>query len=172
MTIIVEDGSGLANAETYCTVAEADAYHTLRGNATWADLDLDVKEALLRKAADYMLQAYRLRWQGYRVKTTQALDWPRQGVSLPDNFAYGYSYLSSTVVPVEVKNACAVLAWKSNSLTLNPDSDRVTSSESVGPVSVTYDLSSPSAPIFNEVDAILSIYIAGGGGMSMPLVRT
>ena len=46
MSIIVEDGTGLATAETYISVVDATTYHTARGNSTWNDvvelLTLDV----------------------------------------------------------------------------------------------------------------------------------
>lgn len=81
MALIVEDGTGLAAAEAYASVAEADTYHTARGReATWTDLDADVKERALRLATDYMQQAYRSLWAGTRKTTAQALDWPRWNV--------------------------------------------------------------------------------------------
>lgn len=37
-TFVVEDGSGLATANSYCSVAEADTYHSNNGNpAAWVD---------------------------------------------------------------------------------------------------------------------------------------
>lgn len=37
-TFVVEDGTGLTNANSYCSVAEADAYHSNNGNpAKWDD---------------------------------------------------------------------------------------------------------------------------------------
>jgi hypothetical protein len=66
MTLTVEDGTGKADAESYISVADADTYFTARNNATWAALSTSDKEAALRKATDYMLQAYRVRWAGMR----------------------------------------------------------------------------------------------------------
>ena len=38
MSIVTEDGSGRADAETFISVADASAYHADRGNAAWAAL--------------------------------------------------------------------------------------------------------------------------------------
>jgi len=38
MSIIAEDGTGKATAESFCTVAEASAYHTARGNTAWDEV--------------------------------------------------------------------------------------------------------------------------------------
>jgi len=78
--LIVEDGSIVPGAESYCSVAAADAYHSGRANATWAGLDQATKEANLRKATEYMVSIYRQRWKGLRASINQALDWPRYDV--------------------------------------------------------------------------------------------
>ena len=38
MALIVEDGSIITGAESYCTVAFATDYHTARGNSAWNDI--------------------------------------------------------------------------------------------------------------------------------------
>ena len=103
MTLIVEDGSGLSTSESYISVSDADARHTALGNTAWTGADA-VKESALRRATQYMTQAYRQRWKGTRLLREQALDWPRYGV-IVDNF-----YLDTVIVPDDVANACADLA--------------------------------------------------------------
>ena len=57
MSLSVETGDGSANSESYISVADADAYHEARGNTAWEDISGDtIKEQLLRKAADFMVQ--------------------------------------------------------------------------------------------------------------------
>ena len=41
MALVVEDGTGLATANSYATVATADAYHALRGNSTWVGISTE-----------------------------------------------------------------------------------------------------------------------------------
>ena len=53
MTLVIEDGTGKSNAESYISVADADTYHSNRGNTDWAALTTAEKERLLRIATDY-----------------------------------------------------------------------------------------------------------------------
>lgn len=168
MALLVETGTGSATAESYCTVEYASAYHTNRGNTEWAALTTDaLREAALRRATDYMRQAYRSRWQGYKVNEDQALDWPRYGVEVE-----GYA-VDSDIVPTEVKNACAELALKASAADLNPDLTQGVLSEQVGSIQVTYDKASPQFTRYRAIDALLSPYLkAGGGGCSMGVIRS
>ena len=52
MSLVVEDGTGKADAESYISVADADTYHSNRGNTDWAALTTTEKEQLLRGATD------------------------------------------------------------------------------------------------------------------------
>ena len=111
MPLTVETGTGSATAESYATVAQADAYLAARGHTAWADLETDVKEQSLRKATEYMFAAYSLRWAGYRMTATQALDWPRAYVPRVPAMT-GTLYYADNAVPVEVQRACAELALR------------------------------------------------------------
>lgn len=162
MTLIVEDGTGKSNAESYITIADADTYHDNRGNTDWADLTTAQKERLLRIATDYMVAVYRLRWDGYRYVNTQALDWPRIYVPVRDICSVNAypEYVDFDVVPTLVQNACADLALKANSETLLADQTQGTIREKVGPIEVEYDKYSPQFKRYLQVDNSLSIYFA------------
>ena len=168
MSLICEDGSGKSDSESYISVADASTYHTARGNTAWAALTTDaLREAALRRATDYMRQAYRSRWQGYKVNEDQALDWPRYDVVVE-----GYA-IDDEIVPTEIKNACAELALKAATADLLADQSQGVVREKVGPIEVEYDKSSPQSTRYKAIDAILSPYLkAGGGGCSMGLVRS
>ena len=168
MTLIVEDGSGKSDSESYISVADASNYHTVRGNTAWAALATDaLREAALRKATDFMRQAYRSRWQGYKVNEDQALDWPRYDVEVE-----GYA-IDSDIVPTEIKNACAELALRASAADLNPDLTQGVAREKVGQIEVEYDKASPQFTRYRAIDALLSPYLkAGGGGCSMGLIRS
>lgn len=168
MSLIVEDGTGLATAESYISVADAGTYHSNRGNTAWAALTSDtVREQYLRKGTDYIEQVYGLRWQGYQVyPTVQALSWPRYDVWT------GERYIESDEIPTAIKNACAELALKAATETLNEDLEQGVIREKVGSIEVEYDKSSPQAKRYKAVDAMLAPFLkAGGGGASMSLVR-
>jgi hypothetical protein len=174
MSLIVEDGTIVVGAESYATVAQANAYHLARGNTAWELLDdVDAKEPALRKATDYMVRMYRARWKGYRTSSVQPLDWPRMNVVLDDGpYAYGYAtVVENNVVPKEVRDACAEFALRSTVAALAPDLERAASAETVGPISVTYDQNSPESVRYRELDALLAPLLKGSP-MNMKLVRS
>lgn len=168
MAIVVEDGTGKADSESYISVADASAYFTARGNTTWGAITTDaLREAALRKATDYMTAIYRTRWQGWRTTpTVQALCWPRSGVTIER------VYVDNQSVPTAIKNACAELALKAASADLLVDVSPAVLSETVGSISVTYDRSAAKQTQYAAIDGILLPYLKSGGGVSIGLVRT
>src|SRR5438874_13139048 len=106
MSLIVETGAGLADAESYASVAAADTRMAALGLTNWATLTTTEREQALRRSTQYIEQAYRARWVGRRVHLTQALSWPR-GWVMVDGFP-----VNADVVPTEVANACIDLAFK------------------------------------------------------------
>lgn len=172
MPLIVEDGTGRADAESYASAAEADAYHSARGNTAWASVS--DKEGALRRATDYMVQAYRSRWKSFRTTSTQALDWPRAWVEMADApYGYGSSaaYYPNDSVPAEVKRACMELALVAASQDLAPNLTRAAKQETVGPITVVYDENSPEYARYRRVDMMLAPLL-GRGGPSVKLVRS
>lgn len=164
MALIIETGLGVPDAESYISVADADAYHAARGNAAWEPLTDEQKEQALRRATGYMLETYRARWKGQRMYSTQSLDWPRYNVTV-DSFVVG-----SDVVPSDVANACAVLALKANAGDLTVDATRLAQSVTVGPISKTYAEGGSAQTRYVAVDNLLSAYLRSGSGQ-VALVR-
>lgn len=164
MALVVEDGTGKNNAESFVSVADADTYHAGRGNAAWAALALERKEQLLRIATDYMGGAYGLNWQGCRAVPGQALDWPRAGVTAFEET------VPRDDVPAAVQNACAILALKAQSGPLAPDLGPRVKRSKVGPIETEYDDYSPQSKRYISVDRMLSPYLAARR-FSAPLYR-
>jgi len=160
MSLIVETGANVAGAESYASVADATTYIALRGDERWATMSNAEMEEALRRATDYMQQTYRGRWKGFRVSSTQTLDWPRQGVQVEDD-PYG-SVVAITTVPAEVVAACIQYALKAAAGDLSPDVERAKLSESVGPISVTYDSNASQVTQYRAQDALLRRYLTGG----------
>lgn len=77
MTIVVEDGTGLEDSNSYASVEYADTYFEDRGNETWTDLDSNVKESALINATDYINMRWGEKFKGSLATETQALLWPR-----------------------------------------------------------------------------------------------
>ena len=168
MALEVEDGTGKANAESYCAVADATTYHANRGNAAWAAVADDAtREQLLRKATEYMTQEYRLRWAGSRVDTTQRLDWPRYDVPIKDAPAVYGSFPAVypfDTVPEEVANACAELALKAIDGPLAPDLTPPVTREKVGPIEVEYAQGTRQTTTYQAVDNLLAPFLKASRG--------
>lgn len=172
MALIVETGAGLSNAESYVSVANADTYHSNRGNTTWADLLEAEKEQALRRATDYMEQVYSERWAGLIVLSTQALSWPRYEVPQKDVAAFSAAYWPSDAVPQIVANACAEMALRASAGDLSPDIGRLKSRTKVGPLEVEYVAGGLPYVRYRAIDGMLSPFFGGGGGTtSVGVVR-
>lgn len=168
MPLIIENGSGVADAESYISVEDADAYFAARAIEAWDGVE--DKEAALRRATDYMNARYTGRWKGYRATATQALDWPRRDAPLKDTEEW-FGFVPTDAVPIEVKRACAELALLANGRELMPTLERAESTVQVGPVLVHFDDSSPINPRFPSIDAMLSPYLTGSS-FTARLART
>jgi hypothetical protein len=113
MPFVVEDGTGIANANAYTAVAFVDTFHADRANVTWTALsDNDLKQSAIVRATDYL----DIRWTyiGDRKKAfeLQSLAWPRIGAYINvDN-----KQLLANQVPLVVQNACAEYALLAVSL--------------------------------------------------------
>lgn len=174
MAIIVETGAGLSTAETYITVAGADTYHSDRANTAWAALTTQLKEAYLRRATEYMLQVYRMKWKGVRMTAAQALDWPRAYV-YTQPFLHGavgeFPYLvASDIVPVEVARACAELALRAIGGSLAPDIGRLKKRVKVDVIETEYVDGATPYVRYRAIDRMLDPFM-GGSDNTIKLVR-
>ena len=106
ITIIATAGSATANS--FITLVEAETYMLGRGNKTLWDAATDAaKDITLAEAT----QEIDLRcFIGRRTDSTQALDWPRQDATNPDDPIL--SLFDTDVVPTRIKNATAELAFQ------------------------------------------------------------
>ena len=160
MALIVENGTGLANAESYSSVADADIFHESRGNLAWDALDTDVKEQALRRSTDYIDSYYSEHWLGQTLNLTQALAWPRAFVPRPvrQSITAAYDpYISSSALPQQLVKATAQLALKTaTGVILMPDSTPDIKQKTVGPLTVIYQDGASSSVEFNAIEALLS----------------
>lgn len=108
MTFTVEDGTGVANANSLCSIADADAYFVDRGVSLWSGPASSKQQALVR-ATDYIQTRWGRKLRGSLALADQALCFPRSDIDEDD------------VVPSAVKKACAELALRALSASLEPD---------------------------------------------------
>jgi hypothetical protein len=105
VSFVVEDGTGLDDATSYVSVAEANAYlaANIHKSSTWNALALPTRQALLVWASRYLDQ--RASWKGTKTVETSALRWPREGVyDVDDNL------IESDVIPPALKQATIEMA--------------------------------------------------------------
>ena len=140
MALVIEDGSIVAGADSFATVAEFATYATNYGR-TVTD-DTDAVEALLRRAA---LQMGDMPWKGYTANREQALCWPRYSV-----MANGWE-IPSSMIPPRIKAGQMALAcelYADDQAPAELKSGPIVS-EKVGPLETTYAAapSSVSKPV-------------------------
>ena len=136
--MIVEDGTGLPNADSYASVEFADSYFSARGVTGWGSLTQQAKEQALIRATDFVDNIYQ--WFGKKAVAEQALRFPR--VNLKD-----YEGNDVTGVPVCLKQAVCDAAFMASSgtelfQTKNENGDVV--SETITTLSFTYSQSGKS----------------------------
>ena len=108
MALIVEDGTGKTDANSYLSVADCDTYHaTYTGSTDWSGAGTATKELALIRATQYLDMEYEGRWRAVKGSSTQSLAWPRSGVYDNDGYALDWN-----VVPQKLKDACAELALR------------------------------------------------------------
>lgn len=167
MALIIEDGTGVAGANSYITPAEVKAYAAARGLTVPAD-DSEV-EKLCIKAIDY-LETLRSDYQGRKIALENSLQWPRSGVVL-DGFD-----LAETVIPNTLKDAQAQLAIEAQTRDLMPTGDgrEVKIEKVVGAIEMEYVPTGAGSiqPEFQKVNMLLRPLMKQGlAGLSLKSVR-
>jgi len=86
LTLVVEDGTGKTNSNSYASSANGDSYHDKHVAATdWTGATTAVKEAALAHATRLLDE--NVSWHGIKQDPDQALEWPRAGVSDKNGYA-------------------------------------------------------------------------------------
>lgn len=166
MALIVEDGTGKSNAESYLSVADADTYVTnYRGAAhAWLSLDTTTKEVLLRRAALYIDNRYLNRWKGYATTDTQRLEWPRIDAVTSSGW-----YIACNTIPEALKYAQVEAAIRLNEDEANVQPDLArggkVKSEKVDVIAITYMDGAPSRTVYTQIDEWLKDLIIEPGKM-------
>jgi len=153
MTVTVDATIGGAAANSYLTVADADAIAEYRlGTLAWSTATTDNKGRALIQATAYLDQ---LGYIGSKATTTQALLWPRSDA------ACGEWSFTSLVIPGPVKTATFDLA---NELLTTPTlltGGNASLNELIPGI--------PNADLKSASIDVLSVEFRGGGGA--PIVR-
>ena len=146
---IVEDSTGLPNANSLASVQDFKDYYLLR-NVNISTLTDTQIEGFLVLGTDYIVQKYD--FKGSRLKDTQSLPFPR----VVNN---------ETIFPINVKYATILLAFKSQNGNLLADSQQQVKKEKVDVLEVEYMDGSSSEVVYNDVVGYLKPYLSNAGNV-------
>ena len=128
MALIIEDGSGVANANSYVTAAQWDAWATARG-ISHSHSTSKIEEFILT-AMDYIEAQNFL---GRKATNAQSLQWPRTEVYI-DSYS-----VNSDEIPNQLKNALyEVTRTVADGNFALSARGRQTTQEKIGEITVTY----------------------------------
>lgn len=165
MSLTVEDGTGVQSAESYATVALADAYWAARTHSphytTWSAVSNTTakKEGALREATAYIDATWGAYYRGQRRGYVQGLLWPRTDAK--DEADYPLPDL-----PAQLQAAAVELAARAVSAALATDdtqTDIKAETKKVGPIekTVQYESGGLHRPSYGFVADLLAPILNG-----------
>jgi len=174
--LIVEDGSIVANADSYVSITDANTYWLTNrnNNAIWLAASDGQKDQALREATQFLDNAYD--WLGGRRNYNQSLRWPRVLWWTKDN-----KVLNVNAIPDAVKQAQMELALEAVQGRLITGGTRASlerggmiQAESLSGMSIQYSSVAPGGFSYPFIDLLVADYVQGAryGAVSGTAVRT
>ena len=154
MALIIEDGTGVDNANSYITVAEARAFASLR-SLILPSSDSEV-EVLIVKAFDYLES---LDYKGNHANPPQSAEFPRR-----DLYLQGVLF-SESQIPYKLKQAQSQLTYEAVNIDLQPTGNgKELIKEKVDVVEVQYSEKgiNVARPTFTTVNSFLKDLLKSG----------
>jgi len=158
MAIIVEDGTIVANSNSYVTAAELESYAVERGITLSAGA-----EVLLHQSMDYIES---LNFIGDRFSREQSLVFPRVNVYI-DGFYYEPAIIPDLLKNGQMATAIAIDTGANPLSTISPEVKK----EKVDVIEVEYKESGLQAAIARTISASLYKLIKGGMGLNASVKR-
>jgi len=179
-TLIVEDGTQVAGADSYVSLVEIALYHSKNSNAAWAAATPEAQESAARSSTRYVDGNYRLRLKGQKVyPLTQSLEWPRVGVRVVDPQLYydvpasfydsQYSgFIGITTIPQRLKDAQCELALNALAGDLSTSVDVSIKRRKIDVLETEYFQGiTPGQASYPVVDQLLSDYLKPVGSQDV-----
>jgi len=162
-TIVIEDGTGKANSNSYVSETDLGTYATDRGFTLAASTD-PLKADLLIRAMDYLeLQPF----MGVKYTDAQALQWPRYGVTI-DHY-----YVDVDAIPqLLIDSLCELAIGIDGGDSPLDNVSRETKKEKVGDIEVEYMDGTYSQTYLKASEMKLNKLLkAGSGGINTAAFR-
>ncbi len=168
-TFIVEDGTGLSDANSLMSVADADQITENYDNpSAWSSATTAEKENALRQATRYL--NYNYIWDGAKTVSDQALQWPRV-----QTYDEDFLLIENNVIPQRVLEACAYLALQEvNGDTLIDDQQNEAqvkkTKDVIGPITEEREYVHGESPdkTYTVVDLLVAPFVIGDADGSSP----
>lgn len=164
MALIVEDGSIVADADSYNSEAELRDYATRRG------VTLPVNDAELTvlaiKAMDFV-ESNEYRFKGERVDAAQSLSWPRSGVVIN-----GFT-IAKEAIPKQVKDLQCQLTIDAMTVALQPNgTGRVVTKQKVDVIETEYQIIGDGSVELTKANNLLALLVdEGSTGLTVAVLR-
>lgn len=165
MAIIVEDGTGISNAQSYLGAADADIYFSERGITAWTGTN-SAKESALLAATEYI----DLRWGRYLKGKLEFAD--QQALLFPRLNVYDEQGRALTGIPERLIRATAEYALISLSQALMPNPTvesngkiLIEESDGIGPLTETkkYQTGYLVTKPYPKADSLMACFVLGTG---------
>jgi hypothetical protein len=190
MTLVVEDGTGIAGADSYASLAGAAAYWAARPQdanaARWTAATDPNREGALREATAYLDATWGALFPGSRKTAAQGRLWPRvERTALdPDDYdtiadllaaqaetdrpLVGADGLQLAALPAPIVGATIELAARALVARLAPDVDAQgwVKRQKVGPIETEYGAPGPIDGAYGAVDRLLRPVLIGMRNLS------
>lgn len=151
ISLIIEDGSIVEDANSYIDIDFADTYHLEHGNEEWLNLESEIeKYQRLIRAKNFIDQYFGKYFKGKKVYFDQDCEFPRENVYI-NNFL-----LDNNKIPKILKLSQAEAAIH-NELLFTARELKNISSISDGQISISYESSkSDTTAIVDSVEMIIN----------------
>lgn len=110
ITLVVENGMGLPNANSYCDLDYAIEYCTMKGYTDWLKMTEDQQKIFIIRGTEFVDNYYT--WKGIRKRQSQSMAFPRDNIYDDDKYPV-------EGIPEKLKKACIEAAFLNASSSAN-----------------------------------------------------
>lgn len=151
MSLTIETGAIVANANSYISTTDFTTYATARGYTL-----VSGAETLLIQAMDYLENLYYI---GTKYTEEQGLQWPRSDVYI-DGYLFAFDDIPQQLINAQCQVAMAIDQGNGPLI----DLPRKALRQKVGPIEVEYSTGSSSVIINRKIQIMLAKLLAAGNG--------
>lgn len=171
VALVIEDGTGVASANSWVTRAEVQTYVDTYypSHTEWTAATDDAKDEAIVKAAQYLELVYGTRWRGRKVARDQAMHWPRYDVYDNDGYLRSYEAIPTKLKDAQCEVTLRAVAGTTLLVDISAGADPALTSKRVkaGPIETEkkYAGATSTHPVFDTVNYSLRELIRAGSAV-------